>query len=148
MQACLHFMLAQNDSMAVDFAQTRLPIDDQSVVGRAVLGKKAITIADVATLPTAALATPNYNHTFDRQTGYQARSMLTVPMLSAMGDVMGVIQLINKKRSPDQKLLAPADFAAQVVPFDDQAVGEVKSGKCDAHLFQLFVAGEVYKKIL
>jgi len=122
MQASLHFMLSQNDSMAVDFAQTRLPIDDQSVVGRAVLGKKAITIADVATLPAAELTTSSHNRTFDRQTGYQARSMLTVPMLSAMGDVMGVIQLINKKRSPDQKLVTPADFTAEVVPFDDQAV--------------------------
>ena len=47
--------------------------------------------------------------------------MLTVPMLSAMGDVIGVIQLINKKRDPGSRLRGAADFAAQVVPFDQQS---------------------------
>jgi HD-GYP domain-containing protein (c-di-GMP phosphodiesterase class II) len=47
--------------------------------------------------------------------------MLTVPMTSAMGEVIGVIQLINKKREPSKKLQTSADFAALVVPFDSRA---------------------------
>jgi HD-GYP domain-containing protein (c-di-GMP phosphodiesterase class II) len=47
--------------------------------------------------------------------------MLTVPMLSAEGEVIGVIQLINKKRRPSQVLATPADFEEGVVPFDERA---------------------------
>ena len=46
--------------------------------------------------------------------------MLTVPMLSAMDEVIGVIQLINKKRDPG-KPLALAHFDRDVIPFDQRA---------------------------
>lgn len=36
-----------------------------------------------------------FEHTFDRQTGFQSRSMLCVPLL-ALGEIRGVLQLINK----------------------------------------------------
>ena len=45
--------------------------------------------------------------------------MLTVPMLSTKSDVIGVVQLINRKRVPSTRLLAPVDFTREVVPFDD-----------------------------
>ena len=42
-----------------------------------------------------------HNRSFDDKSGYRTRSMLTVPMLSALGEVIGVVQLINKKRQPE-----------------------------------------------
>jgi HD-GYP domain-containing protein (c-di-GMP phosphodiesterase class II) len=120
----LHFMLSQNDSMAVDFQEFKLKVDGTSIAGKTVLGGLPINIPDLGSI---ALADPSeidgltHNRSFDQQTGYQARSMLTVPMTSAMGDVIGVIQLINKKREPAKKLLAPDDFTTQVVPFDGRA---------------------------
>ncbi len=48
-----------------------------------------------------------HNKSFDEKTGYRARSMLTVPMLSAKAEVIGVVQLINRKRNPAARLLAP-----------------------------------------
>src|SRR6185437_9193499 len=50
------------------------------------------------------------------------KSMLCAPLLSRVGDVVGVIQLINKKRDPEKKLLTEEDVAEQVVPFDDRSV--------------------------
>jgi HD-GYP domain-containing protein (c-di-GMP phosphodiesterase class II) len=120
----LHFMLSQNDSMAVDFQEFTLKVDDSSIAGKTVLGGRPINIPNLGALaPTDPTETAGltHNRTFDQKTGYEARSMLTVPMTSAMGDVIGVIQLINKKREPAKKLLAPADFAALVVPFDNRA---------------------------
>ena len=102
----LRFMLSQNDSMAVDFQEFTLKVDDSSIAGKTVLGGRPINIPNLGALaPTDPTET----------------AMLTVPMTSAMGDVIGVIQLINKKREPAKKLLAPADFAALVVPFDNRA---------------------------
>jgi len=117
----LHFMLSQNDSMAVDFQEFKLKVDGTSIAGQTVLGGRPINIPDLGRLVPAEVEGLTHNRTFDQQTGYQARSMLTVPMTSAMGDVIGVIQLINKKREPAKKLQTPSDFASEVVPFDSRA---------------------------
>jgi HD-GYP domain-containing protein (c-di-GMP phosphodiesterase class II) len=114
----LHFMLSQNDSMKIDFKELHLRVDGSSVVGRAVIDARPINIADVAERDPEAF---QHNRTFDDKTGYSARSMLTVPMLSAQNEVIGVIQLINKKREPGLLLREPSDFETQVVPFDTRA---------------------------
>jgi HD-GYP domain-containing protein (c-di-GMP phosphodiesterase class II) len=116
----LHFMLSQNDSMAVDFQEFTLKVDGSSIAGKTVLGGRPINIPDLGALPPD-MEGLIHNRTFDQKTGYEARSMLTVPMTSAMGDVIGVVQLINKKREPARKLLSSTDFATLVVPFDDRA---------------------------
>jgi HD-GYP domain-containing protein (c-di-GMP phosphodiesterase class II) len=117
----LHFMLSQNDSMTVDFQEFRLRVDGSSIAGQAVITRQPINTADSSALATSEAGGLTHNRSFDQKTGYQARSLLTVPLLSAVGDVIGVIQLINKKREPAAKLRAPADFDAQVIPFDRRA---------------------------
>ena len=118
--ARLHFMLSQNDSIAVDFKEFTLPVDDTSLAGRAVLAGRPINVPDVEKAQAAAGGAA-HNRSFDDKIGYRARSMLTVPMLSTEGEVIGVIQLINKKRRPSQVLSTPADFEEGVVPFDARA---------------------------
>jgi HD-GYP domain-containing protein (c-di-GMP phosphodiesterase class II) len=116
----LHFMLSQNDSIAIDFKEFTLPIDDKSIVGQAVLGKQPINIPDMTALSGASLPksrTLQHNRSFDDKTGYRARSMLTVPMLSAMGEVIGVVQLINKRRDPSR----PLGEDGEVVAFDQRS---------------------------
>ena len=116
--ARLHFMLSQNDSVAVDFKEFTLPVDDTSIAGRAVLAGRPINVPDVE---QAGRGNTTHNRSFDDKIGYRARSMLTVPMLSAEGEVIGVIQLINKKRRPSQVLHSAADFDEGVIPFDERA---------------------------
>jgi HD-GYP domain-containing protein (c-di-GMP phosphodiesterase class II) len=118
--ARLHFMLSQNDSIPVDFKEFTLPVDDTSLAGRAVRTGLPINVSDVEQAQVVA-GTTAHNRSFDDKTGYRARSMLTVPMLSAEGEVIGVIQLINKKRQPSQILSTPADFVDGVIPFDARA---------------------------
>jgi len=109
----LHFMLSQNDSVKVDFKDRIMDIDDKSIVGQAVLSKQPINIADLTKLEaTPQTRTLRHNRSFDDTTGYRARSMLTVPMLSADREVIGVVQLINKRREPGQPLSADDDVEA------------------------------------
>jgi HD-GYP domain-containing protein (c-di-GMP phosphodiesterase class II) len=118
----LHFMLSQNDSMAIDFEEFDLAIDGSSIVGRAVLDARPINIADLGKPAEGdPLSRVQHNRSFDEATGYRARSMLTVPMLSAQNEVIGVIQLINKKRGPSRPLREVRDFEAEVIPFDARA---------------------------
>lgn len=119
----LHFMLSQNDSIPIDFKAFRLPIDEKSIVGKATLTARPINIPHMDRLndPAQNPSGVRHNRSFDDRTGYRAVSMLTVPMLSARNDVIGVIQLINRKRDHARKLLAAEDFDAQVIPFDQPA---------------------------
>jgi HD-GYP domain-containing protein (c-di-GMP phosphodiesterase class II) len=114
----LHFMLSQNDSVKVDFKELRLDIDDKSIVGQAVLSKQPINIPDLTKLEsTPKTKTLRHNRSFDEKTGYRARSMLTVPMLSVDREVIGVVQLINKRADPGRPLRDDGD----VVAFDQRS---------------------------
>src|SRR5215471_12123326 len=118
----LHFMLSQNDSLAIDFQELALGIDEKSIVGKAVLTAKPINIPDLSRLSETGQNPWGFQHnrSFDEKTGYRGRSMLTVPMSSATGEVIGVIQLINRKRDAGARLSAPSHFEEQVIPFDQR----------------------------
>jgi GAF domain-containing protein len=47
--------------------------------------------------------------------------MLVAPLISQRDEVIGVIQLINKKRDPNQKLVTKADVDSHVVAFDERS---------------------------
>jgi len=59
----------------------------------------------------------HFNDQLDTELGYRTRSLLTLPMRNAKGDVIGVLQLINCKRDPRAKLTNPKTSARQVQPF-------------------------------
>src|SRR5262249_29796775 len=40
---------------------------------------------------------PRFNPDIDRRTGFQTRNLLTLPMLGANGDTLGVFQVLNKR---------------------------------------------------
>jgi HD-GYP domain-containing protein (c-di-GMP phosphodiesterase class II) len=115
----LRFKLSQNASVVFDSREFTIPMSPRSMAGYVALHKKPLSIADVYDLP--ALAPYSFDRSFDEKVGYRTRSMLCAPLLSRVGDVIGVLQLINKKRDPDKKLLTPEDCAEQVVPFDDRS---------------------------
>jgi HD-GYP domain-containing protein (c-di-GMP phosphodiesterase class II) len=118
-QAVLRFKLTQNDSVGFDSREFTMPLSDRSMAGCAALRKKTLNIADVYDL--APGSTFHFDSTFDRRTGYVTRSMLVAPLISQRDEVIGVIQLINKKRDPSHKLLAKADVDQQVVAFDTRS---------------------------
>jgi HD-GYP domain-containing protein (c-di-GMP phosphodiesterase class II) len=119
----LHFMVSQNDSLQIDFREFTLPIDDKSIVGRAVISRQLINIPDLYQLDEPDKNPWGFRHDkqFDRKTGYQGRSMLTVPMINQRDEVIGVIQLINKRRDGAPKLTTPQSFTDWVVPFDKRS---------------------------
>ncbi len=77
-----------------------LPIDSKSIAGYAALTKKMLCIPDVYKLPL----TKDYRFSkkFDGVAGYVCRSMLTIPLLSAKKDVLGILQIINAQNKQGQ----------------------------------------------
>jgi HD-GYP domain-containing protein (c-di-GMP phosphodiesterase class II) len=118
-QPLLRFKLTQNDSVAFDSREFTMPLSDRSIAGCAALGKATLNIPNVYEPPAGS--TFNFDPSFDRRTAYFTRSMLAIPLISQRDEVIGVIQLINKKRDSGHKLLTRDDVDRQVVPFDDRS---------------------------
>ncbi len=116
----LRFKLSQNESVNYDSREFVMPISTRSIAGSAALGKKPINIPDAYDIPAGAQY--GFDRRFDEKIGYRTKSMLTMPLISPQRDeVIGVIQLINKKKDPDKKLFTKDDVEEQVVPFDERS---------------------------
>ena len=115
----LRFKTSQNDSIEYASREFTLPISNRSLAGSVALNKELISIPDVYDLPPG---TPyGFDRSFDQRMGYRTKSMLVAPMVSAQGEILGVLQLINKKAEPKLKLRTPEEVETRVVPFDERS---------------------------
>ena len=64
-------------------------------MGQGITGTVAQTRV-VENIPDA-YADPRFNPAFDRRTGYRTRSILTMPLIGGQDELVGVIQVLNKK---------------------------------------------------
>lgn len=69
--------------------EIRFPVG-VGVAGEVAKSRTGINIKD-------AYNDPRFNPDFDTKTGYHTRSILCLPMISLNGDLVGVIQVLNKK---------------------------------------------------
>lgn len=115
----LRFKLSQNDSVHYDSREFLMPLSNRSIAGSAALAKKPINIPDAYDIPAGAPY--GFDRRFDEKIGYRTKSILTVPLVSQRGDVIGVIQLINKKKDPEKRLFTKEDLEEQVVSFDERS---------------------------
>jgi GAF domain-containing protein len=111
----LRFKLAQNDSVAVAFEEFPMPLDDKSIAGHVALSGVPLNVPDAYHLPDG---TPySISRAFDAKSGYRTKSVLVVPMRDHHNVVIGVVQLINKKKDPTMVLQAMSLVDEQVVSF-------------------------------
>ena len=114
----MRFKLSQNDSTTFESKEFTIPLSTRSIAGAAAVTRKPINIPDVYAIgPDEPFG---FDPSFDRKVGYRTRSMIAMPMISAEDDVIGVIQLINKKRNPETRLTVEA-VDEEVVAFDQRS---------------------------
>lgn len=116
----LRFKLAHNDSVHITFQEKVMPIERQSVAGYVALNNEVLNIPDVYDLPADAKFA--HNKSFDQTIGYRTKSMLVIPMKTHKDEIIGVLQLINRKRHWDAKLTDLSVIEQEVIPFDDKCV--------------------------
>ncbi|HKQ70595.1 MAG TPA: HD domain-containing phosphohydrolase [Polyangiaceae bacterium] len=115
----LRFKLSQNDSVRFDSREFTIPLNTRSMSGAAALHAKPINIVDVYDMP---LGSPfGFDRSFDAKIGYRTQSVLCMPLVSRNSEVIGVIQLINKKRDKEKRLYSKEDVTEQVVAFDERS---------------------------
>lgn len=138
----LRFVLAQNDSVQVPFEQFTVPLNHTSIAGSVALTGQVVSVADAYQLPPG---TPYaISRSFDETSGYRTKSMLVVPMRDHHDEVIGVLQLINKKRDPRAMLRHAALVDENVVPFtsvDEELVSSLASQAAVAFENTRLIAG-------
>ena len=148
-QKCRWFAVAQNDSREVAVAGMLLPLTETSVVGACALRQTVIAIDDLYQLDAPGQGNNpwgfHHDRSFDTRNNYQTRSMLAVPMISARGETIGVIQLINRKATGVDGLVGEAAFSRDVRPFsaDDIAVASALADQAGLALENTLLYSEV-----
>ena len=112
----LYFRLWQNHSTGTTSDAQKTLVGEYSVAGYVARSGEAVTIDDAYHIP--ADSPYQFNPASDRSIGYHTVSMLTVPMKNKADEVVGVLQLINRKQHYELKLASEQDFASKVFPFD------------------------------
>ncbi len=122
----IRFMVSQNDTVQLPSEGFTVPVSEDSIVGACLLGKEAVNIADLYDLDDPGTGNNPWgfvhDRSFDETTGYQTRSMVTVPMISAREEVIGLIQLINRLEAGAGGLSEPSDFETHIIPFEEPAI--------------------------
>jgi HD-GYP domain-containing protein (c-di-GMP phosphodiesterase class II) len=143
----LRFKAAQNDSVKLHFEEIALPLDSGSIAGRVATTGEVLRVADVYHLPPEAPY--HFNRQSDVEIRYRTQSMLAVPMKNVDGRVLGVLQLMNRKRHVVPDLTTTAVMRRETVEFDAdneeiarslaaQAAVALENARLTEHLRNLF----------
>jgi putative methionine-R-sulfoxide reductase with GAF domain len=94
-----------------DIGEIRVPL------GTGIAGTVAAT-GQMINLPDP-YADARFNPEIDRETGYRTRNLVTLPMIARSGEVIGVFQVLNKRRgvfeAEDEEVLSALAATAAVV---------------------------------
>jgi HD-GYP domain-containing protein (c-di-GMP phosphodiesterase class II) len=97
-----------------------VPVDHTSLSGYVAATGQPLVIADVYLLPEDV--TYRQNRSFDEKFGYRTKSMLVLPMRTHKDEIVGVLQLLNRKRNADSMLTSEATVQREVLPYDQRSV--------------------------
>lgn len=100
----LKFSYTQNDTMQqrqpgkkLIYSTFTLPINNQTIAGYVANNGEMLNLPDVYKLPSSLPF--SFNRKYDDLSGYRTQSMLTFPLKTNRGDIIGVLQLINEKNT-------------------------------------------------
>ena len=121
----LRFKLMQNDSVTIGVSEFVMPIEKRSVAGYVTITDQVLNLNDVYELP--ANCDFVHNRVFDDAVGYRAKSMLVIPMKTHKDEIIGVLQLINRKRNWNTIINSSDKIATEIIPFDVKCVNLASS---------------------
>ena len=96
------FLRFKRSSLILNNDEFILPINNKSIAGYVALTGKPIILDDVNNIPANMPFT--FNSELDYKHNYYTKSMLVLPLINPMKEVLGVLQLVNKKKKHDLKL--------------------------------------------
>lgn len=126
----LKFIVSRNTSIDIDLEAHTSPITKDSIFGYSVITGNPVRIDDAYKLDSTVKY--RHNSSFDLRTGYVTKSILTIPMKDHENNILGVIQLINKKKNETEKIdyKNPTCFSS-IIPytFSDELIMSSLAGQ-------------------
>ena len=105
----IFFVSSQNSRLGSKvFEKREIPFNKRSFVGYVCDKGETLNIPDAYSIPEDAPYT--FNSDLDKRLNYKTVSIITVPMKTATGDVVGAVQLINKLDSESGDPVPFSDF--------------------------------------
>lgn len=124
----LLFKYSYTFSRNIDFNEFIMPLNEKSIAGFCAVNDEVVNISDAYNLDKNAPF--SFNKSIDETYDYLSRSMLVIPMKNHLGEILGVIQLINSKEHLNVKtdnfemteshkiyLETKEDFLTRIQPF-------------------------------
>ncbi len=122
----LRFKMSQTYSRPdIPLVEFTMAIDHSSISGYVASTGEPLVIDDTYFLPPDVEYT--FNRSIDEKYGYRTKSMMTIPMKDHKDEVIGVLQLVNRKREVQARLATREDVEAQVIPYTKRTVEMVSS---------------------
>jgi HD-GYP domain-containing protein (c-di-GMP phosphodiesterase class II) len=122
----LKFSYTQNDTLQqrqpgkkLIYSTFTLPINNQTIAGYVANNGEMLNLQDVYRLPSTLSF--SFNRKFDDLSGYRTQSMLTFPLKTNRGDIIGVLQLINGKNSKGKVVPFAKKDEPAIMHFANQA---------------------------
>lgn len=113
----LKFVIAKNKSIDIQLEESLSPISKESIFGYTIISGSSLRIDDAYSI--SPLMNYKHNKAFDLDTGYKTISILSIPMKNNENKIMGVIQLINKKRNKNEVIDFKDSTALEnIIPYD------------------------------
>lgn len=113
----LKFVIAKNLSMDINLETFISPITKESIFGYTVITGETVRVDDAYNLSPEL--DYRHNNSFDLHTGYVTKSILATPIKDHQGSTLGVIQLINKRKFPDEKIdYKSEDALSKITSYD------------------------------
>ncbi|HEY3399779.1 MAG TPA: HD domain-containing phosphohydrolase [Geothrix sp.] len=140
----LLFAHTQNARVSLPFHRVAMPISPETLAGFVAFSKESLNLPDVYRIPPEAPY--RFNGSFDRQAGYHTTSVLVVPMLDTEGQVLGVLQLLNRLDEDGLTTAFSATDQSLAQSLAGQAAVAVKNAQLREEierLFEGFVAASV-----
>lgn len=117
----LRFLRAQNHSRPdIPFVEFSIPVDRSSLAGYTATTGEPLVIEDAYNQPPDVEYT--INRSIDERYGYHTKSLLVIPMRDHKEEIIGVLQLINRKRNFEAVLATPEDVTREVVSYSKRAI--------------------------
>ena len=134
----LLFAHTQNAKVQLPYHRSRVPVSVGSMAGFVALTGATLNLPDVYRLPPSAPY--QFNATFDHQANYHSTSMLVVPLADTEGQVLGVLQLINRMEGTAGEVCVPflAEHERLAQSLAGQAGVALKNARLREAIEQLF----------
>lgn len=121
----LIFKYTQNDTVSVPFKEFAIDLDETSIAGYSGLNKEIVRIDDVYNISGFPFS---FNSSFDKMSGYISRSIMAIPLVNPKDELIGVLQLINRKKSHASSPIRNFRQDVDVFSDEDEEISHSLSG--------------------